>query len=127
VYAIGLQKVTDGTSNTIAISEQANFLQYQGQQVLCNGEHGWMMGNPGPGERIFNLTVVRWAPNDFDATLPGRGRNEGVNNSLYSAHPGGVMTAVCDGSVNFVSSTINMLTLKRLCSKADGQTASFDQ
>lgn len=126
VACIRMAQIQDGTSNTMAISEEANFMLLNGSQVRGHGEHGWLMGNPGPGERSFNITTIRYAPNDFDITLPGRDNNEGPNNGIYSAHPGGVMTAVADGSVTFVSNTINMLTLKRLASRADGQSASFE-
>jgi hypothetical protein len=124
---INFAKITDGTANTMAISESSDwFKDVNGQKVLVTGEHGWMMGNPGAGERSFNITTVRYSPNEDDNTLSGTGMNDGSNNGIYAAHPGGVQAAVCDGSVKFVSETINMLTLKRLCSRQDGQPANWE-
>ncbi|MEO8495588.1 MAG: DUF1559 domain-containing protein [Planctomycetota bacterium] len=124
---INFAKITDGTANTMAISESSDWFKDPGnQKVLVTGEHGWLMGSPNAGERMFNITTVRYAPNETDNTLPGTGMNDGPNNGIYAAHPGGVQAAACDGSVKFVSETINMLTLKRLCSRADGEPANWE-
>ena len=124
---IKFAQITDGTANTMAISECGDwFKDAAGLKVAVNSNHGWLMGSPNAGDRKFNITTVRYKPNENDATLPGTGNNDGPNNGIFSAHPGGVQTAVCDGSVKFVSETFNMLTLKRLCSRADGQNASFE-
>ncbi|HUG71474.1 MAG TPA: DUF1559 domain-containing protein, partial [Pirellulaceae bacterium] len=107
---INFAKITDGTSNTMAISESSNWFQdANGQKVLVTGQHGWLMGSPSAGERKFNITTVRYSPNEDDNTLSGTGMNDGSNNGIYAAHPGGVQAAACDGSVKFVSETINML------------------
>ena len=78
----------------------------------------------GRNNRHFNLTVIRYPPNT-QLLLPGRGNNEGPNNGIYAAHPGGVMAGVNDGSVKFSAETIDMLTLSRLATRDDGQSASF--
>ena len=125
---IKMALITDGTANTMAISESSDwFLNASKQKILVTGEHGWMMGNPGAGERMFNITTVRYKPKENDSTLAGMGNNDGSNNGIYAAHPGGVQAAVCDGSVKFVSTTINLLTLKRLCSRQDGGDASWQE
>lgn len=124
---VSFREMTDGTSTTMAISECGDwFLNPGGLKVQVNTVHGWLMGNTGGNSRHFNVTTVRYAPNETDNTLPGTGANDGPNNGIYSAHPGGVQAAACDGSVKFVSETINMLTLKRLCARADGQPANWE-
>jgi hypothetical protein len=124
---VAFKDMTDGTANTMAISECGDwFKDGAGLKVQVNTNHGWLMGNTGGNSRHFNTTTVRYSPNETDATLPGMGNNDGPNNGIYSAHPGGVQAAACDGSVKFVSETINMLTLKRLCAKSDGGPASWE-
>ena len=118
-------EITDGTSNVMAISEAGDwFHNGNGAKVRVNNHHGWLMGSPGPNNRIFNITTVRYPPNTTDNTLPGTGNNDGPNNGIYSAHPGGVQAALADGSVRFVPETINLLTLMQLCSRNDG--AAFE-
>ena len=124
---VAFQHITDGTANRMAISGCCDWFFDPGKiKVQVNTNHGWLMGNTGGASRHFNTTTVRFAPNDTDNTLPGTGNNDGSNNGIYSAHPGGVQAAACDGSVKFVSETINMLILKRLCNKADGGTANWE-
>ncbi len=123
---IKFAEITDGTANTMAISECGDFfVGGNGLKVQVNSNHGWLMGSPGANNRKFNITTVRYSPNETDNTLPGTGNNDGPNNGIYSAHPGGVQTTLADGSVRFMPATVNMLVLKRLCSRADGRPATF--
>ncbi len=119
-------EVTDGTSNTLAISECGDFFEEANStRVQVNSNHGWLMGSPGANDRKFNITTVRYPPNTKDNTLPGTGNNDGPNNGIYAAHPGGVQAALADGSVRFVAETVNLETLMRICSRNDGQTAEL--
>ena len=62
-------------------------------------------------KHAINLTVD---PND--------GTAEGDSNTiLNSPHPGGIHVLLLDGSSRFVSDDINFVTLKRLCSRNDGE------
>jgi len=138
----GFKDMVDGTSNTMAVGEASNFVfdaapasgGTRTRQV--NGTHGIMMGSPHPVtidawggggsmDRPFNLTTVRFPPNspviDNDPNWPGVGDNFGSNNPLNSAHTGGVQVLLNDGSARFISDNIDMLTLKRLCARNDGQ------
>ncbi len=115
-------EITDGTSNTLAISEAGDFFRdNNGNPVQVNNHHGWLMGSPSAGDRKFNITTVRYPPNTVDNSLPGTGNNDGPNNGIYAAHPGGVQAALADGSVRFVTETIDLEILLRACSRADGK------
>ncbi len=119
-------EITDGTSNTMAISECGDwFFNADGTKVRVNSHHGWLMGSPGRNSRKFNITTIRYPPNTTNNTLPGTGNNDGPNNGIYSAHPGGVQAALADGSVRFIPDTINILTLKRIASRNDGFSATL--
>ena len=43
------------------------------------------------------------------------------NTVLNSGHPGGIQVLLTDGSVQFVSDTVDFLNFKRLACKKDGE------
>ncbi len=140
--SIGFKDMTDGTTNVMVVGEASNFVWTAPQaaggskSVPVNGAHGIMMGTPNlttvdasPGggfERLFNCTTVRYAPNapavpSDTASWPGTGDNYGPNNPLSSAHTGGIQVLLGDGSSRFISENMDMLTLRRLAVRNDGQ------
>ncbi|MEW4531363.1 DUF1559 domain-containing protein [Maioricimonas sp. JC845] len=142
-----IKDLTDGSSNQIAIGEASDLARdLNGNPMSIQGVHGWLMGTPSTAVqpsnvRMFNLTFVRyppnfvktWQPGDPRLTNPadilnqnGVGGNFGSNNGIYSAHTGGVHITVADGSVRFLSENIDMQTLRRLCTRDDGQPVSFE-
>ena len=50
--------------------------------------------------------------------------NHGANNSLSSAHTGGVQALLLDGSVQFLADTINLNTMYCLGMRDDAQACS---
>ncbi len=142
--ARGVQEATDGLSNVLFLGEHSNFIfdntgTYQTTQVT--GTHGMMMGSPnlnpqeqiGTGwmfERQFNLTTVRYSPNaparDNHASWPGIGDNYGINNPLNSAHNGGIHGVFGDGAVRFIGDNVDMATLRKICTRDDGQGQELD-
>jgi len=143
---ISIAKIEDGTSNTMVVSECSNFIYNDAhtrkdQQV--NTVHGFLMGSPWPvsvetvngwwggpgtppgGPRLFNSTTIRYPPNSAGTAWPGCGSNDGQNNGIYSAHPGGVQALFGDGNARFISDTIDMLTLRALASRDDGIAAQI--
>lgn len=131
----------DGTTNVMVVGEASNFIWSASpaaggsKTVPVNGAHGIMMGTSnlttveisagGMFERPFNLTTVRYSPNapaiNNDSNWPGVGDNYGSNNPLSSAHTGGVQILLGDGSARFLSDNVDMLTLRRLSTRNDGQ------
>ena len=141
-YYVSFAKMPDGTSNTMAVSECSNFiyndnLTAKNQQV--NTVHGFLMGsptgssveqyvaswggNPAGGQlpRLFNSTTIRYPPNSVSTSWPGCGANDGQNNGIYSAHPGGVEGLYGDGTVHFVSDTVDMFVLRCVATRDDGR------
>ncbi len=127
---VSAKNITDGMSNTLAVSECSDFARNASDlPVQINNNHGFLMGQAGatvvPTSRSFNITTIRYAPNAVTTTggttLPGVGNNDGPNNGIYSAHQGGVHVLLADGSTHFISENIDMLTLKLLATRDDGQ------
>lgn len=129
--------LTDGTSNTMVVSECSNYIwdaAGANKNTQVNANHGWLMGVPTRERikdsgsnywRLYNSTTLRYPINSVKIGLPGVGNNDGQNNGLYSAHPGGVQTALGDGSVRFVNETVDMFTLRLLCTRHDGRPATL--
>lgn len=82
---------------------------------------------------LLNITTVRFKPDlkiafegDGRNLLPGCGPVMGHDNPLQSPHPGGLQVALLDGSVQFISGTVDLAVLLRLAIRDDGQNVDFD-
>ena len=136
---VKFRDITDGQTNTIMVGEASDWGRDNNDNPRSlQGVHGWIMGSPRTAidntqrnnERIFNITFIDHPPNWVRETgnahpgTDGIGPNFGSNNGLYSAHPGGVQVVIGDGSVHFVSETIDMEVFRRACTRDDGQPVS---
>ena len=124
--------VTDGLSKTILFGEaSAAYVDFEGEPLQVYGRTGITMGSDSverdAGTRYFHATTVRYAINTNSRELPGVAPNWGSNLPLASEHPGGVNVTTGDGAVMFLSDDTNMVVLKRLATKDDGQVASTVQ
>lgn len=142
-YKIGA--VTDGTSNTMAVSEQAqwgkgvNAGSFPNLRTSISPTGSWVMGSKNPRVpagnatwsstgshgapadtdlRCYNVTTIRQPPNI--GGTPAWSDFRACNTILASAHTGGVNTCLVDGSVHFLSENINLDTLRNLADKDDG-------
>jgi prepilin-type N-terminal cleavage/methylation domain-containing protein len=135
--------ITDGTSNTIAISEtlrgdnnpatlQDNYISTS--STLANAQDvttcqslapnasdrglSWIGGQP-----QYNMFSTNRVPNDvlYDCRAPNFGC---TNMAARSAHPMGVIVGMCDGSVQFMSQTIDLATYQALGTKSGGEMIS---
>ncbi len=130
---IKIGECTDGTSNTMILGESSDWLiDVNGVKQDGSGswQHGFAMGTShgtvrtaiggATTERFFNITSVRYAIGSKNYELAGVGLNHGSNNPLISAHTGGVMSAMTDGSVRFMANSTDLATLKYMCDRDDG-------
>jgi prepilin-type processing-associated H-X9-DG protein len=115
-------EITDGMSNTIVVGEQSDWLTPGDVNGRSDCWHGFPMGATlkSLGNRIFNLTSVRYAINMKSATAAGVADNCGGNSPIQSAHSNGVNSLFADGSVQFLAETIELSVLFNLCNRNDG-------
>jgi prepilin-type N-terminal cleavage/methylation domain-containing protein len=127
-----IAEITDGTSNTLVISEVA------GRPDI------WRRGNKttpstpiGSTPRVY-VTGAGWAnrdsafglhgfPADGNGEPPGPCHTNCVNrNEVFSFHPGGANHVFADGSVHFVKETAGIQIMANLISRAGGEILSAD-
>jgi hypothetical protein len=173
---IGMQACTDGTSNTMIVGEQSDWLRDVNRSISTkyHGDPGWGgPGGPNTGTGtdqmggflsgsntgcqindqswaattvagppawqaatiMFNVTTVRYKPHlkevigstaGSTTSAPGCGEIMGINNPLQAAHPGGLLVAFVDGSVQFISGTTDLAVLLRIAIRDDGQTVKLN-
>jgi prepilin-type N-terminal cleavage/methylation domain-containing protein/prepilin-type processing-associated H-X9-DG protein len=140
----GPANLEDGSSKTLLISEQNDFLITQnGTQVTWGTGllHSWQIGwhSPSPSwnggqtdARAFQMTSIRYRINQKDGWPDAPGdcgqtgvcQNVGTNIPLNAGHAGGVSALMADGSVRFLNEDIAMTTLAALATRDDGQNIS---
>jgi len=133
---IRIASITDGTSNTIMIGEDAGRpVGYNHARQIYN-QHG------GPVDGVLNPTDYgggAWAdPYSYahlcGSTADGIRCQGGIclincssNNELYSFHPGGVNVLFADGSVHFLKESMDPRIIVCLITRAGGEVVSADQ
>lgn len=135
----------DGSSNTMLMGEMSarQFILDGSVRNLgaAGTDCGWLMGcmvsgtsvtgvagdanglNPTSAtDKCYNITTVRYPINATpfaNQVYPGTGSNIGPNNQMNSRHPGGINSLLTDGSVRFLSETMDMFVLKCLATRDD--------
>ena len=105
----GMAEIRDGTSNTLLLAEKCCNLGYLGK-LSANDNEGYTCG--------WNHDTLRHTNYE-----PRPDFNDGTANyydGFGSSHPGGLNVALCDGSVRFVSYSVNLETWRRLGHRRDG-------
>ncbi|HBJ36249.1 MAG TPA: prepilin-type cleavage/methylation domain-containing protein [Planctomycetaceae bacterium] len=113
---------TDGTSNTMVASEQSGFFFDAAGNKIDRRSNGWRGGPWGNGaganDWTQNVTTIRYPIGTFGGT--GNSNPYDVNVALNSSHPGGLNATLADGSVRFLSESIDFAIMTALADRADG-------
>jgi len=142
--AVKLGAIKDGSSNTMMISEQSDFIIGPGGSLndwRASLPHSAFMGYDDAREpnnfttgdnRAFNVTTIRYAINDTNnktaggtgwtdnTGVSGIGFNSGNNTPINSTHPGGVNVAMGDASVRFIVDSFPLAIVQSLATRDDG-------
>ena len=118
--------ITDGTSNTIMIGEDAGRpgLSQQGKDTGNLVADGWGWADPDCG---FSVDGV--VPGTFGTTWAVGGTciiNCTNDSEFYAFHPGGMNATMADGSVRFIRSSIPAATLAALVTANAGDIVTGD-
>lgn len=106
----GISDVKDGTSNTFILGEKRMNVAMLGKMV-ANDNEGYTCG--------WNHDTVRYTNRVHLPDFRDPGGDPG-DDRFGSSHSGGVAYGICDGSVRFISFSIDLETFKRLGNKNDG-------
>src|SRR5262245_21004468 len=124
-------EITDGTSNTILVSEDAGRpeLYLDGRQISFGTQIPWYHG----GNTIVQSdegSGAGWADygSEFytDGDFSREHSNWSSNNEVYSFHPGGANHVYADGSVHFVKKSTAATVFVSLISPNQGEIISSD-
>ena len=134
--------VTDGTSNTMLMGEQSDFLFTAGTggvnvpiDVRSDGNSGFTTGETNSdgfasssnSKRRFNLTTIGQGINDRDFdSMVGAAGNLGPNRPLVSAHNGLANVNYVDGSTHSLNESLALPTLFNIADKDDGQVININ-
>jgi prepilin-type N-terminal cleavage/methylation domain-containing protein len=131
--------ITDGTSNTLMFGERYHFdpnfdeilhygsFQYSRYPIKKWGAWGWIGGGNGT-TCVFACTRLD-APINYMTPPNATANYSNVNirlSAFGSGHPAGANFCMSDGSVKFISETINMVTYQALSTRAGGEVIASD-
>ncbi len=119
--SVKLSSVTDGTSNTVAFSEIAHGLlsQTDGNPSSFDNWNWWASGTPGDTSYFHFWPINPWK------TMTNLSQDDQAGayaEAASSFHPGGVNTAMLDGSVRFIKDTIDTWTINQTTGLPQGVT-----
>ncbi|MEZ6142734.1 MAG: DUF1559 domain-containing protein [Zavarzinella sp.] len=121
--------ITDGTSNTLMMSEQIMFssdnnVDWRGDMLNDDDQCGRFMTLDQPNNGIDEIRAP-YCTNMPAQGLPCTTSNNGKV-SARSRHTGGVNVALCDGSVRFVRNGITLAAWQAVSTMNGGETLNLD-
>jgi prepilin-type N-terminal cleavage/methylation domain-containing protein/prepilin-type processing-associated H-X9-DG protein len=122
--------ITDGTSNTILLGEDAgepmNYILGVAQAGATTGDWGWAdSGYPFSinGADPTTGAIIKQTASSGNPSCFINCNNDG---EIYSFHSGGANVLFADGTVRFLSKSITMTTFAALFTKAGGEAVTLD-
>lgn len=131
--ATRMAQITDGTSNTMMMSEllfplQDASVDMRGD-VFSTDAGGYLYTTINtPNSSVPDVCGWNWCESLPEQNLPctATGDFSRVTMAPRSRHPGGVSVLMCDGSVHFMTDSVSLATFKALGSSQGGETATIE-
>jgi prepilin-type N-terminal cleavage/methylation domain-containing protein len=128
IDSIGLESLSDGTSNTVGVAEQSHLVKDSAgnqQDWGASGHTGGGWNGNHTWNWVPNITHIYWTINSICPTggsgTPQCHQPYCSNTIIASPHTGGAQFTVMDGSVRFLSETVDLNNvLLRLAARSDG-------
>jgi len=124
---IKITDMTDGTSNTLLMGEDAGRHQIYANGIPISpnapGTAGWAL-NAAWADYNTYISIVGWGADGKTKDSGCNAINASNNGSLYSFHTAGVNAVRCDGSVSFLPTSTASSVLGALASKQGGEVFS---
>ncbi len=109
----GMRIITDGTSNTLLMAERS--LRIEPKEKRQTGAIVWGRAPASDGASCFHANWRINTPNPSDDFSAWAGTALCRSHIASSAHPGGALFAMCDGSARFVSENIAVNPAANAC------------
>ena len=129
---IRLAEIADGQSNTLLVGERPPSTDFWYGWWYATGSGSFSTGDVTLGVAELNPATSGGVSTYLEGCPPGpysyfRGNNEQCDALHYwSWHPGGANFALADGSVKFISYSIDDATIQALATRAGGETVAVD-
>ena len=129
--------ITDGTSNTIAIAEDAGrydvdtggFMTIKPESMVDStsvNRRSWSWADPDNAFNVDKLVNNTPTPIGGPEDCLWSVVNCGPNEETFSFHPSGANVNYCDGSVHFINAAIDAVTFAAIMSKDGGEVATVN-
>jgi len=119
---INLSKVRDGTSQVLMLGEK-RLIPAQYDSGAWHDDRGW---TDGWDPDILRMTSSRIGPDIQAQNDQNSGLYGDIGYHFGGAHPNGMTVAFADGSVKFMSYSINRVNFARLGHRMDGQVVDLN-
>jgi prepilin-type N-terminal cleavage/methylation domain-containing protein/prepilin-type processing-associated H-X9-DG protein len=117
-----IHQISDGTSNTILLTEDAGRPQLWRAGRAVPGADQTVGG--GPWQAPYNGFMLRGSNDDGTGDWGPCAINCTNDHEVYSFHPGGANAVFADGSVHFLPASMSLRTLAALVTRAGGEVIS---
>ena len=118
-------EITDGTSNTLLISEQLTPADgdqdHRGDMLNDDEACTYFMTINTPNSNAPDIMAPGFCVNRPERKMPCQG-GANRNKTVRSRHPTGVNVGLCDGSVRFVANNINVTTWRAVSTMNGGES-----